>query len=147
MISYREALAAVFLEGWLFFILSLLGLRQWLARTMPQSLILSVGAGLGLFIAFIGLGSGGLGVIGGNTVNLVSLGGCKPEDYVSSTLPGYCARGVLQSPTMWLGIFMGGILTVLLMIYRIKGALLIGIFITSIISWPRPSAKSFRSMR
>ncbi len=54
-ISYREALAAVFMEGWIFFILSLLGLRQWLARIMPQSLVMAVGAGIGLFIAFIGL--------------------------------------------------------------------------------------------
>jgi len=57
---------------------------------------------------FIGLGPGGLGVIGGDTVNLVGLGGCKAEDYVSSDLPGYCARRVLQNPTVWLGIFMGG---------------------------------------
>ena len=51
MITYREALAAVFMEGWIFFILSILGLRQWLARAMPQSLVMAVGAGIGLFIA------------------------------------------------------------------------------------------------
>lgn len=66
----------------------------------------------------------GLGVIGGDTVNFVGLGGCKPEsmldiyyricdlfsssDYVSPTLQYYCAHGVLRSPTMWLGIFVGG---------------------------------------
>ncbi|KAI0681968.1 permease family-domain-containing protein [Cytidiella melzeri] len=143
IISYREALAAVFLEGWLFFILSLLGLRQWLARIMPQSLVLSVGAGIGLFIAFIGLSSGGLGVVGGDTTNLVGLGGCLPQYYVSDNLPGYCASHVLQSPTMWLGIFIGGIFTVFLMLYRVKGAILIGIFLTSIISWPRPTAVTF----
>ena len=38
---------------WIFFALSLLGLRQWLARIMPQSLVLSVGAGIGLFIAYV----------------------------------------------------------------------------------------------
>jgi len=143
MITYREALAAVFLEGWIFFLLSLLGIRIWLARIMPQSLVLAVGAGIGLFIAFIGLGPGGLSVIGGDTTNLVGLGGCNPEDYVSATLPGYCARRVLRNPTVWLGMFMGGFLTVLLMIYRIKGALLLGIFLTSIISWPRPTAVTY----
>ena len=55
-------------------------------------------------------------------------------------LPDYCASHVLQSPTMWLGIFVGGVFTVFLMLYRIKGAILIGIFLTSIISWPRPTA-------
>ncbi|KAJ7350272.1 permease family-domain-containing protein [Mycena albidolilacea] len=142
IISYREALSAVFLEGWIFFILSLLGLRQWLVRIMPQSLVLAVGAGIGLFIAFIGLSSGGLGVIGGDTVNFVGLGGCLPEDMLEN-LPNYCGHGVLRSPTMWLGIFLGGILTVLLMLYRVRGAILIGIFLTSIVSWPRPTAVTY----
>jgi AGZA family xanthine/uracil permease-like MFS transporter len=136
IVPYREALAAVFMEGWIFFALSLLGLRQWLARIMPQSLVLSVGAGIGLFIAFIGLSSGGLGVIGGDTNNFVGLGGCTPEHYLPN-LPGYCDSVVMRSPTMWLGIFTGGILTVFLMMYHVKGAILIGIFLTSIISWPR----------
>ncbi|KAM5530580.1 hypothetical protein V8D89_015739 [Ganoderma adspersum] len=136
-ITYREAMAAVFMEGWIFFILSLLGLRQWLARVMPQSLVLAVGAGIGFFIAFIGLSSGGLFVIGGNTNNLVGLGGCKAEDYIDASLPFYCNSRVMRSPTMWLGIFTGGIFTVFLMLYRVKGALIFGIFLTSIISWPR----------
>jgi len=138
MISYREALAAVFLEGWIFLFLTLIGLRQWLVRIMPQSLVLAVGAGIGLFIAFIGLSSNGLGVIGGDTVNFVGLGGCLPENYMPN-LPGYCAGGVLRSPTMWLGVFLGGFLTVLLMLYRIKGSILIGIVLVSVISWPRPT--------
>jgi len=75
----------------------------------------------------------GLGVIGGDTVNFVGLGGCKPErksllidhllwSYVerksadlwihyvdfAEDLPNYCTGGVLRSPTMWLGIFTGG---------------------------------------
>ncbi|KAJ7078891.1 permease family-domain-containing protein [Mycena belliarum] len=142
MISYREALSAVFLEGWIFFVLSLLGLRQWLVRIMPQSLVLAVGAGIGLFIAFIGLSSGGLGVIGGDTTNFVGLGGCLPED-MNPNLKNYCVHGVLRSPTMWLGIFLGGILTVMLMLYRVRGAILIGIFLTSIVSWPRPTAVTY----
>jgi AGZA family xanthine/uracil permease-like MFS transporter len=135
-ITYREALGAVFMEGWIFLALSLLGLRQWLARIMPQSLVLAVGAGIGMFIAFIGLSSGGLGVIGGDTVNFVGLGGCTPDHYLAN-LPGYCDGAVMRSPTMWLGIFVGGILTVFCIMYHIKGAILIGIFLTSIISFPR----------
>ncbi|KAK0234664.1 hypothetical protein EDD85DRAFT_89518 [Armillaria nabsnona] len=142
IITYREALAAVFLEGWIFLILSILGLRQWLVRIMPQSLVLAVGAGIGLFIAFIGLGASGLFVIGGDTTNFVGLGGCKSENFVEG-IDNYCANGVLQSPTMWLGIFLGGIFTVLLMMYRIRGAILIGIFLVSIISWPRPTAVTY----
>ncbi|EKM76263.1 hypothetical protein AGABI1DRAFT_115837 [Agaricus bisporus var. burnettii JB137-S8] len=143
IVSYREALAAVFLEGWLFVILSLLGLRQWLVRIMPQSLVLAVGAGIGFFIAFIGLSRSGLGVIGGDTTNLVGLGGCTADNYVSAALAGYCKTGVLRSSTMWLGIFVGGIFTVLMMMYRVRGAILLGILLVSIISWPRPTSVTY----
>ncbi|KAG2002494.1 purine transporter, variant 2 [Coprinopsis cinerea AmutBmut pab1-1] len=143
IISYQEALSAVFLEGWLFLFLSLLGLRQWLVRIMPQSLVLAVGAGIGLFIAFIGLSSHGLGVVGGDTVNLVALGGCTPDNYLSEDMANYCTGGQLRSPTMWLGIFVGGILTLLMLMYRVRGAILIGIFIVAIVSWPRPTAVTY----
>ena len=82
---------------------------------MPQSLTLAVGAGIGLFIAFIGLSPSGLSVIGGDTTNFVGLGGCKAEDYVSDDLANYCARRVLQNPTVWLGIFVGGCVRLTLM--------------------------------
>ncbi|KAK2462182.1 hypothetical protein APHAL10511_005814 [Amanita phalloides] len=143
MITYREALGAVFMSGWIFLFLSLVGLRQWLARIMPQSLIFAICAGIGLFIAFIGLSSSGLGVVGGSTSTYVTLGGCLPQDYVSPDLVGYCNGRVLRSPTMWLGIFLGGVLTVLLMTYRVQGAILIGIFLTAIVSWPRSTAVTY----
>ncbi len=54
-----------------------------------------------------GVAPSGLGVIGGDTTNFVGLGGCKAENF-SADLPNYCERGVLQNPTMWLGIFVGG---------------------------------------
>ncbi|KAG8756926.1 hypothetical protein FRC12_010433 [Ceratobasidium sp. 428] len=135
-VTYREALAAVFLEGWLFFILSLFGIRQWLARIIPRSLTLATGAGIGLFIALIGLGSAGLGVVGGDFTNLVGLGGCT-DQYRDPLHPNYCLSHVLRSPTMWTGIFAGGIFTTLLLLYRVRGAIIIGIMLVSIISWPR----------
>ncbi|KAF8896859.1 xanthine/uracil permease [Gymnopilus junonius] len=141
-ITYREALAAVFMEGWVFLFLSIIGLRQWIVRIMPQSLVLAVGAGIGLFIAFIGLSPNGLGVIGGDTTNFVGLGGCIPDNFTPD-LPNYCAHGVLRSPTMWLGIFTGGIFTLLMMMYRIRGAILLGILLTAIISWPRPTPVTY----
>ncbi|PPQ72814.1 hypothetical protein CVT25_000086 [Psilocybe cyanescens] len=141
-ITYREALGAVFLEGWVFLFLSILGVRQWLVRIMPQSLVLSVGAGIGLFIAFVGLGSNGLGVIGGDTSNFVALGGCLAENFKEG-LPHYCERGVLRNPTMWVGIFVGGIFTVMMMMYRIRGAILMGILLVSIVSWPRSTPVTY----
>ncbi|KAG8959283.1 hypothetical protein FRC03_008203 [Tulasnella sp. 419] len=142
-VTYREALGAVFLEGWLFFILSVLGVRQWLARIIPKSLTLATGAGIGLFIAFIGLQpAGGLGVVGGDFNNLVGLGGCK-DQYQDPEHPHFCVSHVLQRPTMWLGIFLGGFVTVWMMMYRIRGAIIIGILMVSICSWPRNSPVTF----
>ncbi|KIM32264.1 hypothetical protein M408DRAFT_326887 [Serendipita vermifera MAFF 305830] len=142
-IPYGKALAAVFLEGWLFMILSILGIRQWLARTIPRSLTLATGAGIGLFIAFIGLlPAGGIGVIGGDYSNLVGLGGCTDENQ-DPEHAYFCLTGVLRRPTIWIGIFLGGFLTVLLMMYRIRGAILCGILLVSIISWPRSTAVTY----
>ncbi|KAF9530658.1 xanthine/uracil permease [Crepidotus variabilis] len=143
MISYGEALAAVFLEGWIFLFLSLIGLRQWLVRIMPQSLVLAVGAGIGFFIAFVGLSPHGLGVVGGDTVNFVAIGGCLPQNFISNELPHYCNGGVLRDPTVWIGIFFGGILTMILMMYRVRGAMLIGILLTSALSWPRSTSFTY----
>ena len=142
-ITYREALAAVFLEGWIFLFLSIFGVRQWLARSIPKSLALATGTGIGITIAFIGLQpAGGLGVIGGDYSNLVGLGGC-PDQYADLDHPHFCLSHVLQKPTVWLGIFVGGFFTVLMMMYRVRGAIIIGILLVSIISWPRPTSVTF----
>lgn len=44
---------------------------------------------------------------------------------------------------MWIGIFCGGFLTVMLMMYRVKGAIIFGILLVSIISWPRPTPVTY----
>lgn len=136
-ITYREALAAVFLDGWLTLLLSIIGVQRWLALNTPKSLALATGTGIGIFIAFIGLQpAGGLGVLGGDYSNLVGLGGC-PEQYTDPNHPYFCSSHVLQNPAVWLGVFAGGFLTVLMMMYRIRGAFIFGILLVSIISWPR----------
>lgn len=50
-VSYRLALTAVFVEGFVFVALSLLGLRQWLARIIPASIKLASGVGIGLYLS------------------------------------------------------------------------------------------------
>ncbi|KAJ1040342.1 hypothetical protein NDA11_007061 [Ustilago hordei] len=135
IIPYSQALSAVWLEGWIFFLLSLFGIRQWLARLLPHSIKLSTGAGIGIFLAFIGLGPNGLGVIGGNASDLIGLAGC-PAQY-EDPVTGFCLSHKLQAPTVWLGVMLGGIFTALMLLYRVKGAFLIGILLVSIVSWPR----------
>lgn len=116
-ITYGEALAAVFLEGIIFFFLTLFGLRQWLARLIPRSIALAIGAGIGLFLTLIGLSSSGLNVVQGATATPLQIGGCLPEYEVN----GICQSHVLQDPKMWLGIFAGGVITAFMLLYRVKG--------------------------
>ena len=137
LVSYRLALTAVFVEGLIFVALSILGLRQWLARAIPSSLKIASGAGIGLYLALIGLTySAGIGVITGSSTDPLELAGCSPSLRATD---GTCTSGKMRNPTMWLGIFCGGIFTAFLMMYRIKGAIIAGILLVSIISWPRDS--------
>lgn len=134
-ISYQTAVTAVFVEGFIFVGLSIIGLRQWLARAIPASIKLATGAGIGLYLALIGLTySAGIGAVTGSTDTPLELAGCLPQ-YKDKF--GVCTSHKLQNPTLWVGIFCGGILTALLMMYRVKGAIIAGIALVSIISWPR----------
>ncbi|TEA06068.1 putative xanthine/uracil permease [Colletotrichum sidae] len=132
-VPYQVALTAIFIEGFIFFGLALLGMRQWLARAIPRSIKLATGVGIGLFLTLIGLTySEGIGLVVGATSTPLELAGC------SQLVDGACLSSEkMRNPTMWIGIFCGGILTVMLMMYRFKGAILAGILLVSIISWPR----------
>jgi AGZA family xanthine/uracil permease-like MFS transporter len=135
-VPYRLALTAIFVEGLIFVLLSIFGLRQWLARVIPQSLKIASGAGIGLYLALIGLTyNAGIGAITGGGDDPLKLGGCIPK--LRGGLDQSCQSGKMRNPTMWLGIFGGGIFTAFLMMYRIKGAIIAGIMLVSVISWPR----------
>lgn len=121
-ISWQVALAAVFIDGVIFLILSILPVRKRIVNDIPMTLKLAVSVGIGLFIAFIGLQSAG--VIVGDPATLVALGD-------------------VLSPGVLLFVF-GLVVTGMLIAYRIKGALLLGILITTAVSWifglsPRPT--------
>lgn len=115
-IKYGEALAAVFLEGLIFFAITLFGLRSWLARLIPRSIALAIGSGIGLFLTIIGLSSSGLNVISGGTATPLQLGGCLAQYKDPDT--GFCTGHVLQDPRIWVGVFCGGVMTAILLLYR-----------------------------
>ncbi|KDD74620.1 hypothetical protein H632_c1178p0, partial [Helicosporidium sp. ATCC 50920] len=79
-VSYPSALALVFIEGWIFIALSLLGVRSWVTSTIPTALWHAAGAGIGLFLAFVGLQqSQGVGVVTYSGATGLTLGGCPPD--------------------------------------------------------------------
>jgi AGZA family xanthine/uracil permease-like MFS transporter len=112
--SWQFALTAVFLEGLIFIILTLTNIREKLVYLIPDTLKNSISAGIGLYIAFIGLKSAG--VIVNNDATLVSLG------KITSGAPLLCIIGI--------------VITSLLMVKNVKGGLLIGILATTIIGIP-----------
>ncbi|CAO2650453.1 Nn.00g017450.m01.CDS01 [Neocucurbitaria sp. VM-36] len=142
LISYNLALTAVFIEGFIFIFLSLIGMRQWLVKSIPVSLKIAAACGIGLFLAEIGLSSSaGIGIISGAVSTPLEIAGC-PDQY-KDPVTGFCLSHKMTSPTMWLGVMCGGIITAYLMTYKVKSAMIVGILLVSIISWPRGTAVTF----
>ncbi|KAF7728774.1 hypothetical protein EC973_005612 [Apophysomyces ossiformis] len=133
-VPYQTALAAVFIEGLIFFVLSIFGIRQWLARIIPMSIKIAMGCGIGLYLCFIGLqSSAGIGLVTLDYSTLVTLGGC-PKAAMNEH--GVCEWGHMESGTMYMGL-LGLVLMAILLMYRVRGAILIAIVFVAITSWPR----------
>ncbi|KAK4756021.1 hypothetical protein SAY87_009778 [Trapa incisa] len=155
-ISYQSALAAVFLEGLLFLMISAIGFRAKLAKLIPKPVRISSSAGIGLFLAFIGLQSSqGIGLIGYSSSTLVTLGGCPtssraavapvvkaPNGTVTlmsgGTVSGdiLCLHGRMENPTLWLGI-LGFVIIAYCLVKNVKGGMIYGIVFVTAISWFR----------
>ena len=112
--SWQFALTAVFLEGLVFLLLTVTNLREKIVDVIPPALKTAISAGIGLYIAFIGLKNAE--VIVDNPATLVSL-------------------GKLTSGSGLLGII-GIAITSVLLVRNVKGALLIGILATTLIGIP-----------
>ncbi len=112
--SWQFALTAVLIEGVIFIILSATKVREMIVDAIPASLKNAIGAGIGLYIAFIGLQNAG--IIANNDSTLVTLGNLK-----SAT-----------SLLFIIGLFLTSILVVL----KVKGGILIGMLATTIIGIP-----------
>ena len=109
--SWQFALTAVFLEGLIFIILTITKVRSWLLNAIPGTLKKAIGAGIGLFIAFIGLQNAG--IIVNNDATLVGLG------------------NITSGPAL-LGII-GLFITAGLVMAKVRGGMLLGILATSVI--------------
>lgn len=112
--AWQTALAAIFIAGVLFILMTVFRLRQWIVDGVPTSLRYSFAVGIGLFLTFIGL----------NETGLVALG-----------VPGAPVQaGHLTSHPALVAIF-GFLLLSVLTIRRFPGAILVGIIITAIVAF------------
>jgi adenine/guanine/hypoxanthine permease len=110
-VPWETALGAVFLSGVAFLILTLVGIRQWIIAAIPPALYAAVSAGIGLFIAFIGLRNAG--IVKADPATIVTMGN-------------------LREPSTALAVF--GILTIAaLRAWNVRAAILIGILATTLV--------------
>jgi AGZA family xanthine/uracil permease-like MFS transporter len=108
--KWQQALAAVFVAGVLFVLLTLVKVRKWLVDAVPPGLRYSFAVGIGLFLTFIGL----------NQTGIVALGAAGAP----------VRTGHLTAPAVLVAIF-GFLLMAVLMIRKFPGAILVGILVTS----------------
>ena len=111
--TYQQALAAVFIAGLAFLLLSVTPARAWIINSIPKSMKFGVGAGIGLFLAMIGLKNAGIVV--DNPATLVGLGDVTSMPVILAAV-GFAAMAILDKR-------------------GIPGSIIIGILLVSIIAW------------
>ena len=109
--SWQAALAAVLLSGIIFLVITVTGIRKMIINAIPKDMKLAIGAGIGFFIAFIGFANAG--IIVANPATIVGFGN-------------------FQDPAVLLALF-ALVVTVVLMIRKINGAVFLGIVITTVV--------------
>lgn len=112
-IPWQTALGVVFLSGVLFVVLSFTNFRVWVIKSIPLDLRRAISAGIGVFISFIGLQQ--MGLIVNNEAVLVGLGDLKNEHVLMGIL------GLFIILAFW--------------VWRVKGALILSVLITSLVAW------------
>ncbi len=118
--SWQTAMAAVFLAGVMFALLTVARVRQWMVEALPPGLCYSFGVGIGLFLSFIGLNESGI----------VALG-----------VAGAPVRiGNLAAPSVEVAV-LSFVLIAVLMVRRVPGAILLGILISAGVAFVTGVAK------
>lgn len=112
-VPWQTALGLVFVSGVLFLVLTFAGVRQLIVNAIPRGLFSAIAAGIGLFIALVGLRSAG--IVAPNEGTMIGLGD-------------------LHSPTAMLAI-LGLAAIAILQALKVRGAILIGIVATALLGW------------
>lgn len=118
--SWQFALTAVFVEGIIFIVLTAFNVREAIVNSIPRTLKNAISVGIGIFIAFIGLQNAK--IIIGDASTLVAI-----QDFTNWSDPNAVAATLA---------LIGLVITGILVAYKVKGALLIGIAATTIIGIP-----------
>lgn len=160
-VSYNAAVTAVALEGVIFFIMAVTGIRYWIIKFIPEPVRLATPAAIGAFLAHLGFQTAeGIGVVVSDIATAVTLGACPEDKRVPIVaLTESCAAnsnfcvtsdaytcddlgGVMTSATAWVGI-LGTMIMVVLLAYKWNSSFIIGISFVTFISWFRGTAITY----
>ena len=111
--TWQQALSMVFICGLINIIITVTKIRKYIIKAIPRSLQNAIGGGIGIFVAYIGL----------LNVGIISFDSGVP------------ALATLNQPAFWL-FLIGLALTVILLVCKVKGAILIGIIVTALVGIP-----------
>jgi AGZA family xanthine/uracil permease-like MFS transporter len=131
-IGWQLRLGAVFISGLAFALITLLRVRSWLANSISSSLKHSFAVGIGLYLAFIGLYETG--------IVTSSVAGMAPEALIKGSASVLSAPDVpvkigdLRSPQVLLALF-GFLIICLLLYWKVRGGILLGIAVTAVIGY------------
>lgn len=109
-VPWQTALAGVFVASLIFLLITIFKLRELIINAIPADLKYAISAGIGMFVAFLGLSQGGLVVTNPDT--MVGLGS-------------------FTTPTTWITVF-GLVITIILMVRRVPGAIFFGMVLTTL---------------
>ena len=111
--TWQQALSMVFLCGLINILITVTKLRKYIIKAIPKSLQNAIGGGIGVFVAYIGL----------LNIGIINFDGGVP------------AISTLDQPSYWL-FLIGLVLTIILLVCKVKGAILIGIVVSTILGIP-----------
>lgn len=159
-VDYGAALTAVIIEGAIFLVLSLTGIRFTLTKLIPEPIKLATGPAIGAFLAHLGFQTAeGLGIVVSDIATAVTIGGC-PEanrtplvayddacanDGICVTSDAYTCDnlgGKMTGGTTWIGL-LGMMIMALMIAYKKNSGIIVGILFVTFISWFRFTPVSF----
>lgn len=160
-VAWDSAVTAVLIEGAIFLVLAATGARTFIVKFIPEPVRLATPAAIGAFLAHLGLQTAeGIGVVVSDIATAVTLGACPldkrtpivafteqcQEDtsmcVVSEAYTCDDLGGIMTSATTWMGI-LGMMMTLILMAYKWRSAMIIGIGFVTIVSWFRNTAVTY----
>lgn len=121
--TWQQALAMVFICGVINILITVTNVRKMIISAIPEVLQHAIGGGIGVFIAFIGLINAGI---------VYNAGAVNAEAGTSALLPSLTN---FKSPAVLLALF-GLVFTIILLVLKVKGAILIGIVVTTLVGIP-----------